>query len=519
LGLLAITLAAFMTVWPLNAGLESWVYYYYGQEGILYPNVTRQFGLLEAIIADVLLPGRAQGIQVIHILLIFGSGLGLFHIIKRLLQKSSIFAYLIASIYLVYIPFNIVHTTGLHGATYTWSRFIAIAASILFLEHTFHSGWRALTLLGIGLVTAHISVHSYESLIPILAAAPFLVVVTQQKVSRRLILAVGMWWSVLGIAAFQFGYSFINKTPETAYQQLDRFVLATSPGEFILDTLDFFKASFSLSGLFPREIENSAYAAIILVLVAGIAMMILWRRVPEERSLPSTRVLLWTFIVGGVQIGLAAFPYVYAGWIDKPRAYFFAAPGQALIIVSLFGLVAEFLRKKFRVAIGISLAIFIGVFFYNAGRWHFGSNQFNNTLMPSFDQRAERMQMVLSVAPELIDNTLLIISCPSLGDEAIQLHFAGQVMYDKNINFLLNPGKRAFDTEGVNYPSRGVHFQSAYYPYDQVVMMGCDGERIYILTKIPVHLLPDDSDHGSYNPYQRVIPSFIVPEKSRILAR
>src|SRR5262245_6090979 len=110
LALLALTLAAFAVVWPLNTtAFDDWVYFYAGQPTIMSSSqvyAVRPFALGGAMLAHFFMPGQAQSIYLVHVVSIFIASVCLFHIMRRLNPGYDWMAFLLGAVYLFYVPFN-----------------------------------------------------------------------------------------------------------------------------------------------------------------------------------------------------------------------------------------------------------------------------------------------------------------------------------------------------------------------------------------------------------------------------
>jgi len=60
----------------------------------------------------------------------------------------------------------------------------------------------------------------------------------------------------------------------------------------------------------------------------------------------------------------------------------------------------------------------------------------------------------------------------------------------------------------------------ADYGYDQIIVIGCTPDDLYIEATFPKILLPEGVNDVPYNPFGRILPGFIPPERvvERIVA-
>ena len=57
----------------------------------------------------------------------------------------------------------------------------------------------------------------------------------------------------------------------------------------------------------------------------------------------------------------------------------------------------------------------------------------------------------------------------------------------------------------------------ADYPYDQVIVIGCTPDHLYIEDTFPKSLLPEGVSDVPYHPFERIIPGFVPPERGQML--
>jgi hypothetical protein len=524
LGLLTVTLLAFAVISPFNgAQADDWIYPFYGKlKALTVLGSNRQFGLVPAVIAEIFTPGRMPyGMLTLQLLSIWGTALILFFLIRRLLSGYNWFALLVAVVYLLYIPNNGDQARTLYsGGVYPWVVLVAAAAALLVVEHYLYRGlyrWLAI-LLAAG--CAYMTVRAYESAIPLIVCFPLLLIFKRRELLlRRLILPIIIWYSVVGFGVFQFVEPFFSHSSTTIYQNSFFDVEQTTLQGVLTDTLYFYTNSFPLDELMGLPVEGQGYLVpgLLLGLACLIFLTLFKRLYPENVYLPSVRVLVTMIFVGLVEIGLAIIAFAYAHIADTPRANFFAAPGQSLVVVGVVGLLALAVGR-FLIYRPVNLLLGF-VFFYGivGASWYYQAQMYAVSSDQSFDVSLRLFREIVALVPNAKADTLILYDCNVKDSYQWRLidSIAGIYLYDK-VN-IASIDQITWLPDRINYHFIDWLSPPLSYNYNQLILIGCRNNHLYIADSFPARFLPTGVEEVEYNPFARIINGFIPPERGNIL--
>ena len=241
------------------------------------------------------------------------------------------------------------------------------------------------------------------------------------------------------------------------------------------------------------------------LLAFGLASTLVWLKPGRTESRPS----LYARCVG---IGLALMvsllgmlPFLH---IREPfRAMFFAAPGQAVFVASVVGLIGIFAHRKLTTAL---MAACVGLMAAGATAMAEKSQAvLQETSSVTFEKAVRIFDQVHALAPEAVPDTLVLfvledpaagpwrvnysaIACAKeiLGTTAVQVNFSDP--YQEN---------PVFTRDGVVVNSKLASMGSAFYPYERVIaFQTCFDGTLMLLPKLPVQLLPAESHAENYRP-------------------
>ncbi len=530
LGLLATTLAAFVIIWPLNgAPFDDWYYFYNGYAGEWRMLGTdRQFGLGQSNLFEMFFPGNAPSRAVLHALNTFATSLILFHIVRRLKPGSGWFGLVFAIVYLLYIPSNYDQARVLFSApTYTWVTLMSVASVALLLEAILRPDRLSWGLAVLGTGFGFMASRAYESTMPILAAAPILVIFLPKPFTRRNIMTVLVWWSGLGLAVLRFitvGLPQIN----SGYHGVLLSDKPTFSIQRILHELgSFYTQSFPVGTALSSDVNYFPPAGLVAVLVCCL-LLLFWRRHPRERVLPTAPHLTMMALLGLFFTGLAGLTFAYVGFGHQvvDRINFYAAPGQALVVVSVFGLIGLALLRFLQVRPLISVLALMAFYTATATHWYYEAQLYASDIDEDFRSFGESLQVykeIVSLAPHLADDTLLLFYCPDTAYTPYVMHPTQTLgtVYLYGSAQIATPDYLDFEAEGVW--RRGwitLEGEAAYYTYSQIVGIECvNDQRLQIMDYLPPDLMPDGLDVSSYyNPYARIGEGFLPAQRTHIFS-
>ena len=124
---------------------------------------------------------------------------------------------------------------------------------------------------------------------------------------------------------------------------------------------------------------------------------------------------------------------------------------------------------------------------------------------------------VAALVPNAKPDTLVLYVC----DPNINYRWRSM---DAMAGFYLYDGVRIGTYSNASYLPNRVSYRfipwldaGADYGYDQVIMIGCTPDHLYVEETFPKSLLPEGVSDVPYNPFGRILPGFIPPERGRML--
>lgn len=529
LGLATLTLAAFALVWPFNAAPgDDWSYLYHTQMGdwdLVIHN--RQFNFMGSILTDQILPHRAQGFHYSHLVSIFLTSLGLFHLIRRLLPWHIGLAFLVAAVYVVYVPFNYDQARALYIQLYTWALFITAGACVCLTEFYFQRGWKKALAILLALPLAYISIRLYESLIPIIGFMPILLWgYTRHPIKRPFVVGMLLYGAVSLFATLQFLIPFLTQDETSGYQA--RFRTTSNPSSFAQSTVDFYRNSFPMQSSVWQPEFSYLLPRLGFVGIACLLVWVFWRM----EQLPNPKTWLIMILLGGVFVFLGGGAFVYAGQTPALRSYFFAAPGQALVVAGILGLLAHLLTTRLKIRYAIVLLC--AAFFFIAYGWYVDAQAwavYRHGM--AWDEKNIFFRQMSAQIPDVESGTAILYRCeyPQADYQTarqVDMFAAYYLYFDAGdvdmplMQFRTDPefGRFEFTEQGLIYNVKFTNTpDKTFYTYDEMIFISCEGKNIVILDQFPAELAPEGTDLSAYNPYARIRGGFISPANAQILAR
>jgi hypothetical protein len=457
------------------------------------------------------------------------SSLALFHIVRRLMRGYSWFAFTAAAIYLVYVPYESSHSTY-WLAPYSGVLFLCMVAAVVIVEMMYAE--KSPFLLPIGLLAGYAAIRGYEGIAPIVFALPVLILLLKWPINRRGLVISGVWFAVLGIAALQFLVPYIRQD-EAAWYQLRRQEPTVNPVEFAENTLRFNTDLFPTPDMLAdTHYEFVAPALLTLLIYAGVAYLLL-RVAPDEAQLPTPVQLMWLFAWSVAFITIAGLGFIYANLLDRPRSQFYAEPARAVMIISLFTLLAWGAHRVLQLRPRTVLAGLLAVLFVSAMQWHFGFNADWNSpddaIIP-LNERNDFFRQAMALMPDVEDDTLILLEdCQTFDEVPLSTYISARDAYAVRYLYGAAWGRGIemgfidnvfFGVTGSDYDPQMIlgTVGLRHYDYSQMLVLACDGDDLVVLERFPQGIAPENADTSSYNPYSRIRQDFIPSGAARMLS-
>lgn len=523
LGLLVIALAAFNIIYPLNAApSDDWSVFYQGYTGDLQQlGVNRYFGFLPRVILEWVIPGNVPSHGMLYVLSMWASAVLLFHIAYKLMQGQALFALLIASVFLLYIPENPQHGRMFYLNVGYWTLLSTILSITLLIEGMSRTGRGAWWLTLSSIPFAVFAASSFEAALPMLAGVVFLLVLLPDPITRRKLLLLSVW----GIGPLVSALIFLNTVffnIEGSYQSSFVDTDALSPGFLASSMSMFYRASFPVFDSLQLS-ANYLLPAVGLGGLVTVLLILMWR---IQSTLPSYRVILVAFIIGLLYVGLGGIAWSLSGFPDGvfPRMHFMAQPGQGITYASGVMLIVVLVNRRLRLSpLSILLPIML-IFSMAAGHWFFAAQQFAervNRGFRTYDQHLEFYQDIVSLVPSVREPTLLILDCPA--EPVVPKHVWTDVS-TLGAMYLYEHVVRIDRASEIEFLARETlwrnHFtdEQVTFPYERTIVLQCVGEAVRIAETFPEHLITEGMNTSGYQPYRLIQRDYFTPQQTRIFS-
>jgi|GEM_PF-4010362 len=528
--LIALPLLMYAVIYPMNgAPAEQWVAVYFSSIGQLYdPTIPiRTLGTTHQILTEWILPGNIPARAVVYVLLTISSSIVLFHMVRRLSNNLKL-AFLVAMIFTIYVPYN--QQISRHFFVYVQNYTVLnMVASCAFLVETMKTKSRMAWLyLIVGIATGVSAIASYEGTIPVLGIFPIVLLLIPNVINRRNLVFFIIYAIGLGLAVIRF-LNHLLFNFDSSYQAAIAGDSHLIPSDFILGIQRLYQENFQFEPIITPT-NNYLLPSLLITLVALCAFLLVWRQ--DHKPLASVRELGFLFILGLLFIGLGGFIWAITGFsFGVPdRAYYFVQPGQALFVASILGFITVGLNRLFKIPQVVILLSLVGVLFMSAAHWFLDAQLFANNVnrdFHRFDQQLILYQELVSLAPEVEQETFFILICPT--PHTVPQHF--WFGNEKVGAVYLYEDKAYLDTDTfINFEDNHIRweFEDAYpfivksysqdrnWDYEQIILVECYDEKLRIVEHLPADQIPEGLDVSAYHPYRRIIDGFLPPERSRI---
>jgi hypothetical protein len=542
-GLSIVQFLVFLIADPFLGPSQQWYYLRIGQRIMahkdpFYEIANRQFGSLGLALNDWLFPGRFQTVVYIHILTLLICSFLIFHIFHRLKPGYAWFAFLVAAVYLVYIPADAQHMT-FWLSTYSWALLLMLISACLLIEYAAGRGGIRWLYFGLAVVLAYMACRAYEGVtfILLLAGVP-LIFYFQRKITTEKVIASVVWLAVVLIALVMFLIPFLEGDDDTWYQT-SRASDDKSIPRLVESTIQHQRLSFPSWEIVEKVPFDYVLPSLMLCLVILGISVIFWRRFPEECRLPSPLILGFLAIFSLGMITVSGAGYIYADLLDNQRNQFFNAPFNSLFVVSFFALVALLLQRRLKFRLMPTFITLLMLVFFVGGHWYY--QHYRYWLDPTTDpldrfypfyERTPFFDEMTALLPNLEDETaVLLYNCD--GDEMTPTDFWSandyyvlRYLYDWESSGILGGGfpEHTYTAEGLSSSELDLLPASDPIPtgkmigYEQMIVLECAPDGLRIVTAFPEGFAPSEAGER-YNPYARIKGGFLPPDVARILAQ
>jgi hypothetical protein len=523
--LLAVFWSQFAWVRCTNfGGTDEWLYVSLASKGVLdIPYANRPFVLLWTLPAPLLWPHDLRAYYLVHTTYLCLSGWLLFLLVRRLDPARPLLAFLAAAISLTWAPLDFLRLDTVLLTGYSGFTFATLLTLLLFVESWVRD--KPVWLAAAGLL-AVVAARGFEGVLPLLIVAPLLLRWVGATRSRRLLVWVAAWESLMLLTVALVVVPFFRPEGPGSYQ-----------GSALRLDLDPFHAAVRLLRQYgyhllplasspPRELAGAAAPLAAATFLAAFALVA--ARDGGEPGDGSARGPL----VRLAALGLLLAGLGYAVFVLSPsilaaaRTQFLSAPGIALFLAALGCLVASWLPPRWRkAALALMGAWVVAV---GTGRTVAMQREWDET-RSAYPRQRRALADLTRLVPHTAPHTLIVLIDDSGGWPAtFTFRHAVDYLYDgravgyvwKAVDFLYPayflPAGVYYDPWPVIREPWGV--APTLHRYDEVMVAYVgDGGALRVLPEWPSHVLPALPAGARYAPEARVVREDTLPASRAIL--
>lgn len=476
---------------------------------------------LTFVVSYSLTPDLFVGYNVVAMTLFVGKGILLYLILRKLTHGNTIYALLVALLFVVY-PAD--------GGLFTFRAINVHLAVLWFLLSVyllliyFHSG-RCWALIGAWAATiGHLWI--YEVAYPLVMLVPVLLVWREGRLSRR-VFRVSLLWYVAPLIALLYEVVLFSQGESYQSWVLQRSGLSQPAilGEMLTSLIHAYDRHF-VTG-WTESLSQIATPYLALALIAAGGAMAAGRLLVTRSALLVSRRRYWVLALIGfavVGLGYAAFlitPYRQLDW----RVYYYSSIGGAVCVGSLVYLLTLYIRLRLAIFVGLMSAL-IGLATLHSLNQH--AYYADLALM----QQA-LLRGVVEQVPELSHEATLVVVDEtgryynnwSLGTSYLVLYALRYVYDDYDLNAILcsyDPAAGRFVVlpeqlelcavtgAGIALTQDGA--ETGFYAYDQIAIVRYSDDGAELLASLPARYLPTPAERV-YNPFQFVDQAASPPRR------
>jgi len=446
--------------------------------------------------------------------------------------RKLLFAFTCGAVYLLWIENHFIYVASYARMGNLWMNvFSALLAIYLYCKYMAQP--RPVTLL-LAAIVAGISIMGYESGIPLLFAASFIIIIYRRNLSRARMVGFAVWLGAVILFTQNYVLRLCGILPRGygagLFVSLDPLrMIRMSAGHYV----DLFSPL-----AFTGPINIAPYLLPISAALAayGVGSLVMRRQTPADGECPGAwsdwRVYLTWLAVGLVAIwlGFAAFLPTILIELGEGRVDFLTMPGIAVVLASLMWFAGtpiphQGLRRMVR---GIALILVVSFGISTIGRVQDDMYTYDGT----WETEAIYMRSLASMIPDVTPNTLFIYMQPSDQGEAPfvsgwSFEYSLRYAYEDRATGILPDDNQVISSWSIQEdgiaitPNPGEEGLAAAYTsfhrWDEIIFVTRDENyRAVILEEIPPEFYAPERA-AAYDPYGRIEAEAFVPEPIREL--
>lgn len=401
LGIGLVTLAHLAVVAPTNfGGYDEWLIVQLTSAGqVSIPYAERPLELVWDLPAPLLFPHRLAAFLWLHGVYLWLTGVLVWRLFRRVAPGHETTAFLAGTFAATWAPLDFLRLNAVETVAYSGVTVVMLAAASLLLE-----SWRrrSVPLLAAAAVLALCAARTYESVLPLLAAAPALlwtapVLPGDRRARWRYVAA----WETVIVVAGLLSVSGVLLPSEGSYQ-LSALSLDLHPVRVLgrLGRQAFYHLAPAITVPWPELRTGHVLATTVLFLVAAAVI------VRGSREAAPARALARQAAVGLALAALGWSVFALSPAIrSAARTQFLSAPGVGVLLAALIGLLAGLAPPRVRALAAAALAAWIVA----AGAARTGAMQRDWDAQSYWAVQSASLRAITAVVPDVLPNTLVLL--------------------------------------------------------------------------------------------------------------
>jgi len=401
MGIGLVVLAQLSAVAPTNfGGYDEWLIVQLTSAGrVSMPYAERPLELVWNLPAPLLFPHRLEAFLWLHGIYLWLAGVLVWRLFARLAPGQGTWAFLAGTFTATWAPLDFLRLDAVETVAYSGVTFVMLAAASLLLE-----SWRrrSMPLLAVAVVLAFCAARTYESVLPLLFAAPALLwaAPASPEDRRPRWRFVASWEAVIVLAAVLSVVGVL--LPAEGSYQLSALSLDLHPGGVVRrlarQAAYHLGPAVAVTGHEMRTAHVILSTVTFLLVAAAIA-----RRHPD--TVPA-RVHARQALLGLVLAVLGWSVFALSPAIrSAARTQFLSAPGVGVLLAALIGLAAAVVPPWARTAAAAAMAAWIVA----VGAARTGAMQREWDVRGYWPVQSTSLREITTVVPDVLPNTLVVV--------------------------------------------------------------------------------------------------------------
>jgi len=401
IGIGLVVLALLSAVAPTNFGGydECLIVQLTSAGQVSMPYAERPLELVWDLPAAFLFPHRLEAFLWLHGLYLWLTGVLVWRLFARLAPGQGMSAFLAGTFAATWAPLDFLRLNAVETVAYSGVMFAMLAAASLMLE-----SWRrrSMLLLAVAAALALCAARTYESVQPLLFAAPGLLWAGPAPPEDRRLRwrYVALWEAVVVLAGILSVIGVL--LPAEGSYQLSALSLDLHPGR-VLRRLGQ-QAAYHLAPAVAVSWQELLTAHVIITTVTFlVAATAIARR---HRDTVPARVHARQAVLGLVLAILGWSVFALSPAIrSAARTQFLSAPGVGVLLAGLIGLAAGVVPPRARTAAAVAMAAWITA----VGAARTGAMQRDWDVQSYWSAQSASLREIATVVPDVLPNTLILV--------------------------------------------------------------------------------------------------------------